>query len=171
MMKTLSPVLAFSLAVLAAHPAAWGEAATDKARAELAKALSGAKVSLGAGLTASSWAGKPISAKFEVEDGTLQISVYTEEKGTFSEVTVNSQTGKVVRRWPITEGEAFATAKRQSAALAKAKVPLSTAIAKAVANPGYDVVSVVPMLKNRHPVAQMTLVKGEKWKTLTEKLE
>ena len=53
----------------------------DKEHAELAKALSGAKLSLGAGLTASASEGKPISAKFEVEDGKLQLSVYTEKDG------------------------------------------------------------------------------------------
>ena len=49
----------------------------DKERAELAKALKDTKVSLEKGLSASESQGKPISGKFEVEDGKLQLSVYT----------------------------------------------------------------------------------------------
>jgi len=43
-------------------------------RAQLAKALTGAKVTLHSGLQTSASQGKPISAKFEVEDGKLQLS-------------------------------------------------------------------------------------------------
>jgi hypothetical protein len=53
----------------------------DKERAELAKALAGAKVSLGTGIAAATTVGKPISSKFEAEDGKLQLSVYTEKDG------------------------------------------------------------------------------------------
>src|SRR5215467_11418345 len=48
-----------------------------KERAELAKALAGAKVTLQHGLQTSAAQGKAISAKFEVEDGKLQLSIYT----------------------------------------------------------------------------------------------
>jgi hypothetical protein len=199
MMKTLSYMLAFSLAVLVARHAVWAQAGTDQKRAELAKALREAQVSLGAGLTASARVGKPISAKFELEDaesveksqtiagisgsvlgnrqlshklGELQLTVYAERGGgRFSEVTVDPKSGKVVRFWPIPEGKDLTAAKRQSAALAKAKVSLSTAVDKAVADTGYTAVSVIPTLKNTHPVVTITLVKGDKWKTVTEKLD
>ena len=144
----------------------------DKEHAELAKALSGAKVSLGAGLTASASEGKPISAKFEVEDGKLQLSVYTVKDGQFSEVVVDHHSGKVVKSEAITEGEDLAAAKTQSAAMAKAKGSLNDAIARAVAkHNGYRAVSVVPSLKNGHPIAEVELVKGDEWKTATEKLD
>jgi len=60
--------------------------AADEAneRAELAKALSGAKVTLHSGLQTSASQGKPISAKFEVEDGKLQLSIYTLKGDGFS---------------------------------------------------------------------------------------
>jgi hypothetical protein len=198
MMKTLSHILAFWLVVLVADHAVWAQAGTGKERTALAKALSEAKLSLGAGLTASAGVGKPISARFEIgggesakksrkiaelsgsflgnhqlsqKVGELQLSVYTEKDGRFSEVVVDPQSGKVVRFWPIPQGKDLTVAKRQSAALAKAKVSLSTAIDKAVADAGYQAVSVVPLLKNTHPVATITLVKGDKWKTVTEKLD
>src|SRR5713101_3443635 len=115
--KALSYIAAISLATLAASHAAWAKGGADKERAELAKALTGAKVSLGAGLTASASEGKPISAKFEVEDGRLQLSVYTEKDGKFSEVVVDHQSGKVAKSEAITEGDDLAAAKAQSVAM------------------------------------------------------
>ena len=38
-------------------------------------------------------------------------------------------------------------------------------------NKGYRVVSVMPALKDGHPVADVTLVKGTEWKTVSEKLD
>ena len=60
--------------------------AADEAqeRAELAKALTGVKVTLHSGLQTSASQGKPISAKFEVEDGKLQLSIYTLKGDGFS---------------------------------------------------------------------------------------
>jgi hypothetical protein len=46
--------------------------------------LDTAKINLQEGLAASEQQGKPISAKFEVDDGKLQLSVYTAKEGKFS---------------------------------------------------------------------------------------
>ncbi len=56
-------------------PPGWTQTPDDKAHAELAKALKDAKVPLQRGLTASAAEGRPISAKYEVEHGKLQLSV------------------------------------------------------------------------------------------------
>ncbi len=53
-------------------------------------------------------------------------------------------------------------------ASAKEGKPIS---AKYEVNKGYRVVSVMPALKNDHPVADVTLVKGSEWKTVSEKLD
>jgi len=141
-----------------------------KEHAELAKAMTGAKVSLAEALAASAGEGKPISAKFEVEDGKLQLSVYTETDGQFKEVIVDHRTGKVIKAEAITEGEDLAAAKSQSAALAQAKRSLGDAVAKAVAkNPGYQAVSAMPALKGG-PGVEVTLHKASKWKTVAQKL-
>ena len=50
---------------------------SEKENAQLANALTSAKISLEMGMMASEREGQPISAKFEVEDGKLQLSVYT----------------------------------------------------------------------------------------------
>jgi len=110
---------------------------------ELAKALGAARISLQTGLTASARAGTPISAKYEVEDGQLQLSVYT-MKGP----------------------------KAQSEVMAKAKRSLRAATDQATKeNKGYRVVSVVPALKDGHPVAEVTMVRGREFKAVSEKLD
>jgi hypothetical protein len=66
----------FLVAVVATLALSGGAIATEdaaKQHAELAKALTAAKGSLPVGLSAASSAGNPISAKFEVEDGKLQL--------------------------------------------------------------------------------------------------
>lgn len=52
----------------------------DQEQAELANALSGVKVSLQQGFAASEREGQPISGKFEMDEGNLQLSFYTAKK-------------------------------------------------------------------------------------------
>jgi len=152
----------------------WTQTTDDKAKehADLEKALKDAKVPLQQGLTASAKEGKPISAKYEVEDGKLQLSVYTMKGENFSEVIVDHKTGKIAKAEPITQGDDLTHAKEQSAAMAKAKRSLGAAASEALKeNKGYRVVSVFPTLKDGHPVADVTIVKGNEWKTVSEKLD
>ena len=136
------------------------------------KALSQAKVSLNQGLLAGAHEGTPISAKFEMEDGTLQLSVYTMKADKFSEVGVDPISGKVVNVEAITEGEDLAAAKAQSDAMKKAKRSLGAALQEALkANTGYQAVSVTPSLKDGHAVAEVALAKGEELKMVDEKLD
>src|SRR5215468_941336 len=153
-------------------PTGWAQQSDDKEHAELAKALKDAKVSLQRGLTASAKEGKPISGKYEVEHGKLQLSVYTMKGDKFSEVIVVHKTGKVAKTEAITGGGDLTAAKAQSEAMAKAKVSLRSATEKAVkANNGYRAVSVTPSLKDGHPVAEVTMVKDAEFKTASEKLD
>ena len=172
-MKTTTFAVAFLVACAIAVPTGWALTSQDKEHAELAKALKDAKIPLQRGLTASATEGKPISAKYEVEDGKLQLSVYTMKGGDkFSEVIVDHKTGKVAKAEPITKADDLVHAKAQSEAMAKAKRSLDAAASEAVKeNKGYRVVSVMPALKDGHPVADVTLVKGEEWKTVSEKLD
>jgi len=171
-MKKTTIALAFLVAFFVASPTGWTQNYGDAEHAELAKALKDAKITLQRGLTASAKAGKPISAKYEVEHGKLQLSVYTMKGDTFSEVVVDYKTGKVAKAEPITGGDDLTAAKGQSEAMAKAKRSLDAAASEAVKeNKGYRAVSVMPALKDGHPVADVTLVKGTEWKTVSEKLD
>ena len=161
--------------VLAAAAMCWGStlAAQDNDAPEgnqttLAKALLGARVSLERGLAASASHGQAISAKFEMEEGKLQLSVYTLKEGKYFEVIVDHNSGKVVKAEPITEDEDYTAARSQSAAMAKAKGSLQAAVEKALRdNAGYRAVSVTPSLKDGQAVADVTLAKGEEAKTVS----
>jgi uncharacterized membrane protein YkoI len=151
---------------------AGGDDDDDEANpAALAKALAGVSVTLDQGLIAAESKGKPISAKFELEEGKLQLSVYTEKGGKFSEVIVDDKTGKVAKSEVITEGEDLTAAKAQSAAMSMAKTALRDAMKRAAAaNPGYRAVSVEAKSKDGAAVAEVGLLKGDDWKTVIEKL-
>jgi len=171
-MKKRTAFLGLLVASLAASPGLWSRTNQDKDRAELAKAVAEAKVSLGQALSASTSEGKPISGKFEVEEGKLQLSVYTAKGDKFFEVIVDNNTGKVAKAEAITSGEDLTAAKTQSEAMAKAKQSLHATLAKVLkGNPGFRAVSIFPALKDGHPIAEVTLTKGDEWKTVSEKLE
>jgi hypothetical protein len=144
--------------------------AEDEAAA-LAKALGGASVSLDQGLKASARDGTPISGKYEIHEGALQLSVYTMKGGSFSEVIVDHKSGGIKTAEKITDAGDLKEATEQNQAMAKAKLPLDQAVANAVkANSGYRAVSVTPSLKGGAPVADVTLMKGAEVKKVTEKL-
>src|SRR6266567_1017840 len=126
---------AWHVPVLAAAAVCWGStlAAQDKDEQEgnqaaVAKAVMSARVSLERGLAASASHGQPISAKFELEEGKLQLSVYTAKGGKFFEVVVDHTSGTVVKAEPITEGEDLTAAQSQIAAMAKAQRSLRAAV-------------------------------------------
>jgi uncharacterized membrane protein YkoI len=169
MMKIAVVIATLGLVTMVSGSAAWSEESADQAA--LAKALGGAKVSLQQGLTASEREGQPISAKFEVEDGKLQLSVYTTKDGKFSEVVVDHRNGKVAKTSPITEGDDFTHAKAQSAAMASAKSSLKQAADKAQKASGSRVVSITPEAKDGHPVASVGVVKGKNFKTVDQRLD
>jgi len=170
-------VLGFAIAVilvggLGSYTA---RAAEDKGqeRYELAELLERTKVSLAQGLMASESEGTPISGKFEVEDGKLQLSVYTMRGDKFSEVIVDHTTGKVAKVEAITSGDDLTAATAQSAAMAAVKSSLGTAVNQAVqANTGFAAVSVTPSLKEGRQVADVTLIndEGQELKTVSEPL-
>ena len=148
--------------------------AQDRSDHPLIKGVTDAKVTLQQGLTAAAQQGRPISAKFEVEDGKFQLSVYTAKDGKFSEVIVDHATGKVTKTESITEGQDLAEAKSQSAAMAKAKTKtdLKAAVDKSAATTsGSRAISVTPALKDGHPVASVILLTGQQFQTVEQPLQ
>jgi len=138
----------------------------------LIKGVTDAKATLQQGLTVAAQEGRPISAKFEVEDGKLQLSIYTAKNGKFSEVIVDHTTGKVAKTEAITEGEDLAEAKSQNATMQKAKTDLKTAVDKATAaSAGSRAIDVTPALKDGHPVASITLLTGQQIQSIEQPLE
>ena len=157
-------------ALLASSAVAIAQGPTKERSAPIT-ALRVKHIALASGVAAAAASGKPISAKYEYEDGKLQLSVYTAKGGQFFEVIVDHSTGKVAKTEKITEGDDLKSAQAQSAATAKAKSTLATALETALAaNKGYSAVSASAMLKGAQPVAEITLMKGTEFKTVTEPL-
>jgi len=155
----------------------WG-AVGATARAEegnteaLAAAMRNATATLQGGLKASEAQGTPISAKFEIEDEKLQLSVYTMKGNDLMEVVADPNTGAVGKAERITDADDLKEAAEQKAAMAKAKVPLLTAAETAVkANAGSLAISIVPELKSGQATAEVTLLQGTTFKKVTEKLD
>src|SRR6516225_7293796 len=148
---------------------AWAEGGDEVA---LAAAMKNATATLEGGLRNSEAQGTPISAKFEIEDGKLQLSIYTMKGNDFMEVVADPKTGAIAKAEKITDAGDLKEAAAQKAAMAKAKVPLLTATETAVnANAGSRAVSIVPELKNGQATAEVTLLAGDAFKKVTQKLD
>jgi len=140
-------------------------------RSALAAQMKGARVPLSRGLAASASKGTPISGKFEVEVGKLQLSVYTAEGTNYSEAIVDHKTGKVKESKAITSDDDLTAAKAQAEAMASAKTSLKAAVDKAVkGNKGYRAVSVTPSVEDGNATAEVMLLRGNETKIVTEKL-
>ena len=171
--RTLRSILAATVVGLATAALIPARAAdTEKGRAELAAALKDAKATLEEGLKISEREGKPISAKFELEDGKLQLSVYTLKGNDFSEVVADPQTGAITKAEKITDKEDLEAAAKQKDAMEKAKISLLAATEQAVkANAGFRAVSILPAMEGGHPAASVTLLQNVTYKTVVEKLD
>jgi uncharacterized membrane protein YkoI len=158
---------------LAAFSSGYAFGADEHAeRQALVKAIGNAKITLQQGLTAAEQQDQPISGKFEVEDGKLQLSVYTAKDGKFSEVVVDFVTGAVAKTEPITEGDDLTAAKAQSAAMTKAKTTLKAAVDKALSqSAGFRAIEITPELEGGHAVAAVILLKDQEFKTVPQSLE
>jgi hypothetical protein len=148
---------------------AWAEGGDEAA---LAAAMKNALATLQGGVKASEAQGTPISAKFEIEDGKVQLSVYTMKGRDFMEIVADPNTGAIAKAEKITDADDLKKATDQKAAMAKAKVPLLNAAETAVkANTGSQAVSIFPELKNGQATAEVTLLQGTTFKKVTEKLD
>ena len=167
-LKLVMLVAAVGLSAPGALPA-WGE---DDDAAVLATALKDTKYTLQDGLKAGEREGQPISAQFEIDDGKLQLSIYTTKGDDFTEVVADPTSGAIMKSEKITDNDDLNDAAEQKAAMAKATVSLLAAADAAVKdNAGSRVVGIFPELTDGHAVAEVTLLQGTTAKKVTEKLE
>ena len=140
-------------------------------KAALAAALSKISTTLENGLQASEKTGKPISAKFEIEDGKLQLSIYTVTADGFTEVVVSPETGNVASSEKITDADDLKAATSQKAAMDKTSTSLLAAVQRVLQqNAGARAVSIYPELKDSQPVAAVTVLGNGQFRTVSEKL-
>jgi hypothetical protein len=167
-LRLLVLVAAAGLSSAGAGPA---QAQDDELEA-MATALKETTFTLQDGLKAGEREGHPISAQFEMDDGKLQISIYTTKGDDFSEVVADPKTGAIVKTEKITDPDELNDAADQKAAMAKAKSSLVAAADAAVnENAGFRAVSVFPDLRDGHAIVEVTLLQGTTAKKVTEKLE
>jgi hypothetical protein len=161
--------IAAMMGVLVLAPRAHAE---ESDPATLAAALAKAPTSLEQSLRASEKSGKPISAKFEIEDGKLQLSIYTMTADAFSEVVVTPDTGSVIKTEKITDADDLKDATEQKAAMKKTSTTLTAAIEHALGqNVASRAVSIFPELQSGHPVATVTLLSNGRLTKVAEKLD
>ena len=164
----VAAVLSLVLTTLVELPA-WAEEETNPAA--LAKVLPQASLALEKALKVSEREGKPVSAKYEIEKGALQLSLYTLKGDSFSELIIDHNSGAVAGEEVITDADDLKAAKEQAAAMAMTRATLDVPVVKAVQdNPGYRAISVMPKLEGGQPVADVILIKGPDVKKVTEKL-
>lgn len=140
--------------------------------AALAAAVAKAPTSLEQGLRASEKSGRPISAKFEIEDGKLQLSIYTMTADGYDEVVVSPDTGGVIKAEKKTDADDLKAATEQKAAMEKASTSLIAATERTLRkNTGSRAVSIFPELQSGHPIASVTLLSDGRLTKVVEKLD
>ena len=138
----------------------------------MAAALKDINFTLQDALKAGEQEGQPISAQFEIDDGKLQISIYTSKAEDFVELIADPKTKAIVRSEKITDDDELSDAADQKAAMAKAKISLIAAADAAVKdNTGFRAVAIFPDLRDDHAIAEVTLLQGTTAKKVTQKLD
>src|SRR5712691_3438997 len=170
-------------ALVVAGSLGWQPARAEGDSKELqavAQALGKSKLSLLAGIRqASQGSAKAISAKFELEDGKLSLSVYTAEKGlavpaeknVLQELSGSPEQDK----WTL-KAEVFkdvphvARSAEQLAVMSLGRKSLAAVIAEVRKTHPGTVFSITPAIKNHRPVAVVLLANKGKVTTVTQPL-
>lgn len=143
----------------------------DQSHAALAAAFENVKGTLESGLKAGERVGRPISAKFSLEDGTLQLSLWIAKDYALSEIILYPTIGMITEIVAVADADKLRVATAQERALESATVSLLSATESAVkANDGFRAVSASPMLSEGRPVAVVTLLGPDGFRVVTEKL-
>jgi hypothetical protein len=141
----------------------------------LVQALGKSKLSLLQGVRQAKDRGAVISAKFELEDGKLSLSVYTAEKGLSVPAEKNvleELSGSPEDKWDpkvevFKDVEHVSRSAEQLAIVAMGRTPLADLIARVQKAHGGTVFSVKPVVKNHKPMAEVLVAtKGKVTKLL-----
>jgi hypothetical protein len=137
----------------------------------LAAALKHVTSTLENGLNAVERIGKPISAKFTLEHGFLQVSLWVAREDGLAEIILYPATRMVTEIYEFRDPDELKAATAQKLAMDKARVSLRSAAANAVqANRGFRAVSAYPVIEEGDPMAVITLLDANTFKIVTEKL-
>ncbi len=135
-------------------------------------AIQDASATLEAGITASEQQGQPIAARFDIQDGDLELLITTKAGDGFTQVVLHTNTAAVLWTEPILASEDLTDATAQNIVMARAKLSLLSAVQRALRdNTGSRAVSVAPELQDGHPIAVVTLLHDKRFMTVSEWLE
>jgi hypothetical protein len=137
----------------------------------LAAALEHVKGTLENSLQAGEEIGKPISAKFALDDGSLQLSLWVAREDGFAEFILYPALRFVTEIYDFRDPDKLKVATAEKLAMDSATVSLLSATENAIkANHGLRAVSVYPVLAEGDPIAVVTLLDTNAVKIVTEKL-
>jgi hypothetical protein len=178
--STVINVAVMSFSMLVGATISSVHAADAKETQALLKELGKAKVSLLDGVRqATKGSGIPISAKFEIEDGKLSLSVYTAEKGLAVEAEKNvlqELAGSPEQeKWtPYVEVfkdvEHVARSAEQLTLMALGKASLAQVIERVRTTQPGTVFSVTPVIRNHRPMAEVLVADKGKVKKVFQPL-
>lgn len=135
-------------------------------------ALDDSGVTLEAGLIVGQQRGKPVSAKFDIADGDLELMISIATRDGLSHLLIDPNTASIVWSESISASDDLADATAQKAVIDRAKVSLLAAVQDALRdNKGARAVDVTPELHDGHPVAVITLLANGKFTKVSKWLE
>jgi len=178
MKRSTATLAALAFCAVAALPAARAEDSKDTQA--LLEALGKSKHTLLDGVRqAAKAAGTPISAKFELEDGKLSLSVYTAGKGLSVEPEKNVlqelSGSPESESWApnvelFKDVEHVARSSEQLTLMALGKASLADVVARVQEKQPGTVFSVTPIIRNHRPVAEVLVADHGKVKRLFQPL-
>ena len=177
-MNRLSLLKLSAVAMLAA---VWSVTAADEAKDSqaLLSELGKTKLTLRQGVQQAAKGGEvPISAKFELEDGKLSLSVYTAEKGLAvppEKNVLKELSGSPEGEWKpgvevFKDVPHVARSSEQLTLMALGKASLADIIARVEKAQSGTVFSVTPVVRNHKPVAEVLVAEKGKVKRVLQPL-
>jgi len=143
----------------------------DQGHAALAAAFKNVKGTLESGLKAGEQVGRPISAKFLLKGGILQLTLLIVKDDGISEFNLYPTIGTITEVVDVTDPDKVEAATAQKLAIDSATISLFSATESAVrANKGLRAISVLPMVSEGRPAAVVTLLGTDGLRVVTEKL-
>lgn len=145
----------------------------DYNAAKLTRYFNPGNMPLDRAIKASEHAGETISAKYDISNGLVRLSVTVLGGEGFSDMIFDPQSGSITATQPVTDPDDLNDAQVHAKAITKANVSLVQAVEEALkANSGYQAVRVVPVLAaGVVPVAMVTLIRGNEIKDVFERLD
>jgi hypothetical protein len=123
------------------------------------------------GLKAAARLGRPVSAKFVLEDGILQLFLWILKDDGISKFNLYPAIRLMNEVVDITDPDKIKVATAQKRAVDSATIPLFSATESAVkANKGFRAISVLPVLGEGRPVGWSLCYGPDGFRVVTEKL-